>query len=127
MNDIEQFKEQTSSLIYGFPLPDWVETVCPVCSSWVCKEDIMGMEIFFVAMFLGDISFSYHCKKCQCAFNMHLKCNVETIHDVVRVLGGDGDYPFVNREKLISEAHHNLRSPDWNEIPSTAKEASLQK
>ena len=120
MKDFIEFKNEVCNRIEGFQFPEWVDTDCPSCRKVVYRKDIMGMEVHFVPMFLGDISFSYFCPHCNASFVKHVKCDVCSITDVENILFSDSNFELEDRDSLIQTGKHNLRSKVWNPI-STIK------
>jgi hypothetical protein len=107
------FQKKASEVISKFGLPNWAETSCPVCKKQMYKHDILSVEIHFTPMFLGDVSFSYHCKHCNCAVILHAKCDVGTLVDFVNIMNSE-ESELISRDELINDGFHNVRDKVWN-------------
>ena len=105
---IERSEAIAKERIKDFGLPKWVETECPSCKNKISKEDVLSFEVHFTPIFLGDLSFSYMCKKCNSIFIKHIKCNVKHIYDLMVIFKEESlNYRMDFRETFLNNHEHN--------------------
>jgi len=106
---VDKFNVIARERIREFGLPKWVETDCPTCKNRIALEDIMSFEVHFTPIFLGDISFSYMCKKCNSVFIRHAKCDVKHICDLMTIFKEETlKYRIDFRENFLNRNEHNV-------------------
>ena len=108
MNRIaDLYKNMVEERIEGFQLPEWLEIRCEICGGILARKDVLGFELNFIPIFLGNVSFSYHCPSCNSLICMHLLCDVKNLHDLTEVFDShERKWEFVLQEKFISEHRH---------------------
>lgn len=109
-----EFHDHIVKRITQFGLPEWLGTLCPVCSEIVPVDRVMALEVFFVPMFVGDIAFSYHCAACNAAFIKHLQCDAKSLDDVSKALNSGDPKVLISQDELFRLGRHNLRDSAWN-------------
>jgi len=101
-------RQIADSMIDEFKFPDWVITNCPSCFNETNAKAIISVQIHFEPIFLGDMSFTYHCSHCHAIFIMHVQCNINTPYDFVKILNSKNKYHLINRDELLKSGHHNI-------------------
>jgi len=104
----ERCQKLVKERIEHFGLPKWVATSCPSCRKPIGASSIIEIQVHFEPMFLGDVSFSYHCRICNSLFIMHAKCDVKNVSDLVDVMSGEKVYELQNRDELLRIGYHNI-------------------
>ncbi len=106
---VEKFDLIAKERIMNFGIPKWIETECPTCKNRVDREDIVSLEIHFTPIFLGDVSFSYICKKCNSIFIKHIKCDVKHVYDLMVIFKEESlNYRMDFRENFLNNNEHNV-------------------
>lgn len=106
---VAKFDSVARERLRDFGLPQWAETECPVCKNEINIEDIVSFEVHFTPIFLGDISFSYICKKCNSIFIKHVKCDVKRICDLILIFNEESlHYRMDFRENFLNNHEHNV-------------------
>lgn len=103
------FKQAKNEIVKKFGLPSWMQAQCGTCRTDMTVCDILEFGVCLTPQFLGDITCSFMCPKCNALWEKHFQLNVTNLEKLAEVLADSNIVcQGADRHTLIQQGAHNV-------------------